>query len=66
VRDEIRTFALQHLGSEHVIVAIDDAGFLKRGKHSAGVGKQYYGPTGDVRLRNLRGLNEKPHLGVSV
>ena len=24
-------------------------GFLKRGRHSAGVGKQHYGPTGDVR-----------------
>src|SRR5215472_9104912 len=30
VRDEIRTFALQQLGNEHVIVAIDDTGFLKR------------------------------------
>ncbi len=49
VRDEIRTFALQTLGNKQAIVAIDDTGFLKRGKHSAGVGKQYYGPTGDVR-----------------
>ena len=35
--------------SRPVIVAIDETGFLKRGKHSAGVGKQYYGPTGDLR-----------------
>jgi SRSO17 transposase len=49
VRDEIRAFALQTLGNKQAIVAIDDTGFLKRGKHSAGVGKQYYGPTGDVR-----------------
>jgi SRSO17 transposase len=49
VRDEIRTFALQALGSRPVIAAIDETGFLKRGKHSAGVGKQHYGPTGDVR-----------------
>src|SRR5947209_5780160 len=49
VRDAIRAFALQQVGSRHVIVAIDETGFLKRGQHSAGVGKQYYGPTGDVR-----------------
>ena len=49
VRDAIRAFALQQVGRSHVIVAIDETGFLKRGKHSAGVGKQHYGPTGDVR-----------------
>ncbi len=49
VRDEIRTFALQHLGHRHVIGAIDETSFLKRGKHSAGVAKQYCGSTGDVR-----------------
>src|SRR5689334_22559898 len=49
VRDEIRAFALQQLGRRQVIVAIDETGFLKRGKHSAGVHKQYYGLTGDLR-----------------
>ena len=49
VRDEIRTFVLRQLGHQHLIAAIDETGFLKRGKHSAGVGKQHYGPTGDVR-----------------
>src|SRR5205085_9993993 len=49
VRDEIRTFVLQHLGGSSLIIAIDETSFLKRGKHSAGVGKQHYGLTGDVR-----------------
>jgi SRSO17 transposase len=49
VRDEIRVFALQHLGCRDLIAALDETGFLKRGKHSAGVSKQHYGPTGDVR-----------------
>jgi SRSO17 transposase len=49
VRDDLRAFALHQLGSRHVIVAIDETGFLKRGKHSAGVGKQHFGPTGDLR-----------------
>ena len=49
VRDAIRSFVLHQLGSRPLIVAIDETGFLKRGKHSAGVGKQHYGLTGDVR-----------------
>lgn len=49
VRDEIRTFALEHLGTEHLIVAVDETSFPKRGTHSAGVSKQYCGTTGDVR-----------------
>ena len=49
VRDDLRAFALQQVGSQHVIAAIDETGFLKRGTHSAGVGKQHYGPTGDLR-----------------
>ena len=49
VRDDLRTFVLQQLGSSPLTVVIDESGFLKRGQHSAGVGKQHYGPTGDVR-----------------
>ena len=49
VRDELRAFVLQQLGSSPLTVAIDETGFLKRGTHSAGVSKQHYGPTGDVR-----------------
>src|SRR5579859_7789788 len=37
------------LRNREVIAAIDETGFLKRGKHSAGVNKQHYGPTGDLR-----------------
>ncbi len=49
VRDDLRAFALHQVGSRHLIVAIDESGFLKRGTHSAGVGTQHYGPTGDLR-----------------
>ena len=49
VRDDLRAFVLPQLGSSPLTVAIDETGFLKRGRHSAGVGKQHYGPTGDVR-----------------
>src|SRR2546422_4281037 len=49
VRDDLRAFVLHQLGSSPLTVAIDETGFLKRGQHSAGVGKQHDGPTGDVR-----------------
>jgi len=49
VRDEVRTFALEQLGSSAATVAIDETSFPKRGKHSAGVKKQYCGTTGQVQ-----------------
>ena len=49
VRDEVRAFALEHLGTSEAIVAIDETSFAKRGKHSAGVKKQYCGTTGQVQ-----------------
>jgi SRSO17 transposase len=49
VRDEVRTFALEHLGTSEAIVAVDETSFPKRGKHSAGVKKQYCGITGQVQ-----------------
>jgi SRSO17 transposase len=48
VRDEVRNFALEHLGISQAIVAIDETSFPKRGMHSAGVKKQYCGTTGQV------------------
>jgi len=49
VRDEVRSFALEQLGTSQAIVAIDETSFPKRGKHSAGVKKQYCGTTGQVQ-----------------
>ncbi len=49
VRDEVRAFALSQLGTSEAIVAIDETSFPKRGKHSAGVKKQYCGTTGQVQ-----------------
>jgi SRSO17 transposase len=49
VRDEVRSFALEQLGTSQAIVAIDETSFPKRGTHSAGVKKQYCGSTGQVQ-----------------
>src|SRR5260370_1192449 len=48
VRDDLRTYALEHLGTQSAIVVLDETSFPKRGTHSAGVGWQYCGTTGQV------------------
>ncbi len=48
VRDDLREYALEHLGQEAAIVVIDESSFPKRGKKSAGVQVQYCGTTGQV------------------
>ena len=48
VRDDLRCYAIEQLGSASAILAIDETSFPKRGKKSAGVGLQYCGTTGQV------------------
>lgn len=48
VRDELRAYALEQLGTHEAILAIDETSFPKAGHHSAGVGTQYCGTTGHV------------------
>jgi SRSO17 transposase len=49
VRDDVRSYVLEQLGQESAILIIDESGFPKRGKKSAGVGLQYCGSTGQVQ-----------------
>jgi SRSO17 transposase len=46
VRDDLRTYVLAHLGDEAGILVVDETGFLKKGKKSAGVAPQYSGTAG--------------------
>lgn len=48
VRNELRSYVLEHLGREAATVVIDETSFPKRGKKSAGVGPHYCGTTGQV------------------
>jgi SRSO17 transposase len=48
VRDELRTYILQHLGDSNGVLVLDETGFLKKGQHSAGVARQYTGTVGKV------------------
>src|SRR5262245_4394785 len=40
VRDELRTYVIQHLGDSNGELVIDETNFLKKGQHSAGVARQ--------------------------
>ena len=48
VRDDLRAYVLEQLGTHEAIVVIDESSFPKRGKKSAGVKVQYCGTTGQV------------------
>ena len=46
VRDELRTYVIEQLGEPAGILAVDETGFVKKGKKSAGVARQYSGTAG--------------------
>jgi SRSO17 transposase len=48
VRDELRRYVSQHLGDPEAVLVIDETGFLKKGRHSAGVARQYSGTAGRI------------------
>jgi len=48
VRDELRQYVVDHLVDEGAILVVDETGFLKKGRHSAGVARQYSGTAGRV------------------
>lgn len=46
VRDDLRAYVIEHLGEPGGILVVDETGFLKKGKKSAGVARQYSGTAG--------------------
>ena len=48
VRDDLREYAVEHLGSPDGVLIIDETGFVKKGTESAGVKRQYTGTTGKI------------------
>lgn len=48
VRDDLRTYVIEHFGSHEAVLILDETGFLKKGTHSVGVKRQYSGTAGRI------------------
>lgn len=48
VRDDLHRYVVEHLGDSSAIGVLDETGFLKQGKKSVGVKRQYSGTAGRV------------------
>jgi SRSO17 transposase len=48
VRDDVRDYVIEHLGSLQGVLVVDETGFLKKGTKSAGVARQYSGTAGRI------------------
>jgi SRSO17 transposase len=47
-RDRCREYVVEHLGAADGVLVIDETGFLKKGRKSAGVARQYSGTAGRI------------------
>ena len=60
VRDDLRGYVMAHLGTPQGVMVIDETGFLKKGRHSAGFARQYSGrgswSRGELSDQGLSGL----------
>lgn len=48
VRDDLRSYVVEHLGDPEAVLVIDETGFLKKGTKSVGVARQYSGTAGRI------------------
>lgn len=48
VRDDLRQYVVDHLADPEAVLVVDETGFLKKGRHSVGVARQYSGTAGRV------------------
>ncbi|GER22145.1 transposase [Zafaria cholistanensis] len=48
LRDDLRGYVVDRLGDPEGVLIVDETGFLKKGKRSAGVARQYSGTAGRV------------------
>src|SRR4051812_49588044 len=48
LRDIVRAYVIEHLADEDAVLVVDETGFLKQGKRSCGVARQYTGSAGKI------------------
>ena len=48
LRDIVRDYVIEHLADDDAVLVIDETGFLKQGKASCGVARQYTGSAGQI------------------
>ena len=48
LRDMVRDYVIEHLVDDDAVLVIDETGFLKQGKASCGVARQYTGSAGKI------------------
>jgi len=48
LRDIVREYVVEHLAADDAVLVVDETGFLKQGKRSCGVGRQYTGSAGKI------------------
>jgi SRSO17 transposase len=48
LRDIVRDYVIEHLANDDAVLVIDETRFLKQGKASCGVGRQYTGSAGKI------------------
>jgi SRSO17 transposase len=48
VRDDLRAYVVEHLGDKRAVLIVDETGFVKKGRQSVGVQRQYSGTAGRI------------------
>ena len=54
LRDLVREYVVEHLADADAVLVVDETGFLKQGKASCGVGRQYTGSAGKITNSDVR------------
>jgi SRSO17 transposase len=48
LRDDVRRYVIEALGDADGVLVVDETGFVKKGRHSVGVARQYSGTAGRI------------------